>query len=162
LVVFVLLLLFPLINIFVFACGAAIVYFNASQTATIAANSTSHEAALGAIESAGKSLSSSDWLKAAKIQPIGGFANSGMDLFVVATEIKTSRTTIGLANRSWPTKVDTDKMGYEYLLRSNVNVGPFLNLPVNSPLDGIPIVGKATPISMSFNRQIEHPDGLAQ
>jgi len=91
-----------------------------------------------------------------KVNPIGGYLNSGADFYVVETNIYTGNAKYFGPN-SLPEQVDQTSNTYELCLKSKFNVGPVFNLPFFAAVPGI---GKPAELSFAVFKPIEHLTSL--
>lgn len=160
LALFFLAMLFPLIGLFSLSTAVGTGYFAARYCAARAGDSTSFTRALSSAEEASREINSSGWAQFAGLKPVGGYNNSGMDLWVTDTNIATNTNITHGPNTPAVSALDPDKYIYSYDAIVTYDVGPFLNL------GGLPFVGNVEglgkPMRMSFeaSRSIEHLEGL--
>ncbi|MBX3075878.1 hypothetical protein KF913_18355 [Candidatus Obscuribacterales bacterium] len=161
--VFFFIILFPLINLIAIGTGAATVYLIAKQCATKAGDSATFGDALISSEAAAYDLWGGGFGAFANLVPVGGFNNSGVDLFVVDTNISTN-----VSQRFGPNTpfisgaVNPDEHLYAYEAVATYEVGPFMNLNSVPFIGQVPGVGRPARLSYRAARNIEHPEGLQQ
>jgi hypothetical protein len=160
LIVFLLIILFPIINLVGFACAAATVGFISRQTAHQAAVSPSYAVALKAVEREATFMANSCFGKFARLDPIGGVHGCGTDLYVHRTDVKTGEITTYGPNKSCPPPIDKNKYVYEYTTRVNYIVGPFVSMAKAPFVGDIPLVGKPASLNWFTSRLVEYPEGL--
>ncbi len=156
-----LLLLFPLINLFGIVYGGVTGFLVTRQASYAAANSTGYYAALTGMQQEANRLMSGGMAKFAKLKPVGGFADCGIDLFVNTMNTTTSATSRYGPNSPAPGPINISTNVYEYEAVGYFDVQPYLNLSGVPWIGSIPGVG--VPMRLTFNcpRAVEHPEGLA-
>ncbi len=152
---------FSLINLTMIAASVAGAYFIATYSAVQACTQTSYDQALATAMQECTKLAKSGFGSWVKMQPVGGFAASGVNLYVEERDTSASGTsrTIG-PNTPVPAPIDTAKKVYEYSTNCTFDVGPFVNLSSFPGLKEIPFVGRAARLNVSASRAVEHPEGL--
>src|SRR5579883_1061443 len=85
LIIFFLVILFPLINLIMFACGAGTAYLCAKQCASRAGTQSTFTDALNVVQQESASFVASGFGQFAKMTPVGGIGGSGINLSVVST-----------------------------------------------------------------------------
>jgi hypothetical protein len=161
--VFFFIILFPLINLIAMGTGAATVYLIAKQSATKAGDSATFGDALISSEAAAYDLWGGGFGAFANLVPVGGFNNSGVDLYVVDTDIATNVSQRVGPNTPFiigPTNPDQHLYAYEAV--ATYEVGPFMNLHSVPFIGEVPGVGRPARLSFRAARNVEHPEGLQQ
>lgn len=163
LLVFLLIILFPLINLIMFAAGIGTGYLAAKQAAGRASTQSTYSEALAVVQQESAYFVSSGFGQFAKLAPIGGAGGSGMDLSVVATPYGGgSSPTEYTANSPIPTTADPNTNTYEYKVRAQFNVGPFMDLSSLPWIGNVPGLGPPAPMNFSATGSVEFPEGLTQ
>lgn len=161
--VFFFIILFPLINLTAIGTGAATVYLIARQCAAKAGDSTTFGEALISSEAAAYDLWGGGFGAFANLVPIGGFNNSGVDIFIVDTNINTNVSRRYGPNTPFVTRTrNPDEHLYAYEAVATYDVGPFMNLHSVPWIGDVPGVGRPARLSFRAARNIEHPEGLQQ
>ncbi len=161
-VVFFLVILFPLINLIGLATGAATLYFMTIQGAVSAGDSATYAEALNAMESTINNIKSSGLGQFANLVPVGGYSGTGANLFVIVTPTGGgSGSTHYGPNTPFVAVLDTDNNIYEYQVRTTYDVGPFLNLSCLPFVGGVPGIGAPARMNFVAHRHVEAIDGLA-
>ena len=139
LLIFLLIILFPLINLIMFTSGVGTAYLCAKQAASRASTQSTYTEALQVVQQESAYFVSSGFGKFAKLAPIGGVAGSGIDLSVIATPYGGGATTQYPANSPIPVTASPDNNTYEYKVRAAFNIGPFMDL------SSFPLIAKGVP-----------------
>ncbi len=152
--------IFGLINLVLISASIAGAYFITTYSAIQAATQTNYDSALASATANCNQLMKSGFATWVKMQPVGGFAGSGMNLYVEErdTTDSTSRT-VG-PNTPVPAPIDTTKKVYEFTADCTYEVGPFVNMSAFPGLNQIPFLGRAARLHCSASRAAEHPEGL--
>lgn len=159
--IFLLIILFPLVNLLSFATGYASLAYLGQQCAVQAANSPSYQLALTEMQNMAAQVTNSGVGKFAKLTPVGGYKGCGADLYITATVIASSTATEYGPNTGLPTTPDPTNNIYEYTVKTSFNVGPFLDLHTFPFVGSIPLVGQPVLLRTVANRAIEHDNSLS-
>jgi hypothetical protein len=187
LIILVLVIILPLLNLLAFVAGYAAVASITDACASEAANSASFSDALVNLKKKAIALTDSGLGKFARVKPSGGYQNCGVDLYIATTSMAGSRSGIGGhfygPNSGLPAQAAeaenfaenasgtsggnaTGNSGgagatiFEYTVRSNFTVGPFMDLSHVPFVGDVPLIGKGVLLSPSTSRVIEHCDDL--
>lgn len=160
LIIFLLVLLFPLINLIGLGMGYAVVYLTAKQCASSAGSSQTFSDALSSSETTARTIAANGFGQFAKVQPVGGFNGSGMDLYTVNTDLNTLVSNVQGPNTPYVGIVDADRNTYEYQTVVTYDVGPFLNLSALPFVGGVPGVGSPARLSATAQSHVENLIGL--
>lgn len=160
LIIFLLVLLFPLINLIGLGMGYAVVYLTAKQCASSAGSSQTFNDALSSSETTARTIAANGFGQFAKVQPVGGFNGSGMDLYTVNTDLNTLVSNVQGPNTPYVGIVDADRNTYEYQTVVTYDVGPFLNLSSLPFVGGVPGVGSPARLSATAQSHVENLIGL--
>lgn len=159
--VFFFIILFPLINMIALGTGAGTVYLISKQCASKAGQSTTFQNALESATNAALELESGGFGKFAGLVPVGGFNNSGMDLYITDTNISTNQSTrYGPNTPSVPPPSNPDEHLYSYDAVVTFDVGPMVNLHSVPWIGNVPGVGVPARMSYTASSNVEHPEGL--
>lgn len=158
--VFLLVVLFPLINLMAFAAGAATVGFLTTQAAGAASQAPTFQSALSDMESTVNRIASSGFGQFAKLKPVAGYQGTGTDLYVVVTDTASGTPYYFGPNGGFSNWVDESVAIFEMECRSQFDVGPFLNMSGMPFIGDVPIVGKAARLSWNCSRAVEHLEAL--
>lgn len=158
--VFFMILLFPLVNLIGLTMGAVTQYLLTKECASSAGVSRDFPEALAAMESTANRIASSGLGNFAKMAPIGGFAGSGTDLYIVRTQISSGTPTTYGPNSPYAGVVDDNNL-YEYQVRSTFDLGPFLNLSAVPFIGTVPGVGAPARLTLVAHQSVEFTEGLA-
>lgn len=161
LAVFLLVLLFPLINLIGMAMAAGTQYLLTVECAGRAGTAATFEDALTSMERTSNEISSSGFGRFGKLQPIAGYSGSGTNLFINVTRLNNGGTLVYGPNLPYAGIIDKSNRVYEYQVRSTFDVGPFVNLSLFPFIGDVPGVGKPARLSFVANRTVEFADGLA-
>jgi len=159
--VFFLFICFPMIDLL----GVPTVFENATfianQATDAASVSSDYDAALAAATGKATTIASSGFGKFAKLVAVGGFANTGVNLWVTRTNINNSQSDGCGPNQYTPSPIDSQNYVYEYSAHVKYTIGPFINL------GGVPFIGTVPglgqPVTGVFvsHKNAEFPDGMA-
>jgi len=153
-------ILFPLINLVAMGTGAASVYLAAKQCATKAAQQTTFANALVQAEAAAYNIESGGIGKFANLYPRGGWNSSGMDLYIIETNINTNVSNRRGPNSPFIATGNPDDYIYAYEVVCTYDVGPFMNLSSIPFIGSVPGVGVPATLSYTAASNVEHPEGL--
>lgn len=159
--VFFLLIVVPLIDLLGLASGLATLCLLTHQAVSKASVQNRHSKALSALESEADAITDSGFGRFARLVPIEGYRNCGVDLFVTATNCKDQSTQTSNANQLLSGLIDPSTYVYEYTARSVFDVGPIVSLKAIPMLDQVPGLGRPATVSFSANRVIEHLDAIS-
>jgi hypothetical protein len=152
--------LFPLLNFIGMAIGFATVQMVAQQAATAAAASSSYTQALAAMTATENNLMNTGFAKFAKIQPVGGYSGSGCDLYVAQTDVISQAITSLGPNTPAPSPIDPKKYIYEYQVKVNFQILPFVNMSGVPFIGSVPGLGAPASVQYAGSRAVEYPEGL--
>jgi hypothetical protein len=150
----------PAINLVAFGWGTATAIFITSQSAKAAAVSENYDTALSSATTTAANLTNSYIGKLAHLKPVEGYNDSGIDLYIVATNILTNKTSLAGPNLPLRGVVDTTNNVYEYQIQTKYEIAPLLNLARTPMLNNIPIISKPTILSFTSQQSAEYPNGL--
>ena len=160
LTVFFLVLLFPLINLIGLAMGYGTVYFAAKQCASSAGTSLSYSDALVKASQTASTLTSSGIGQFSKLVPVAGSGGSGMDLFILETNVASQTSSSYGPNTPMSGSVN-DGCLYEYQTVLTYDVGPFLPLGSLPFVGDVPGVGSPVRMTCVAHSYIEHTGEIA-
>lgn len=161
LTVFLLVTLFPLINLIGFAMGAGTQYLMTVQCAGGAGASTTWNDALSAMDREAVIFANSGFGKFANLQPVGGHNNTGTDLYLIETSLAGNNVLSYGPNTGGPAALNSNNNVYEYQVRSTFDVGPFVNMSQMPWIGNVPGVGRPARLSFVAHRNCEFTDDLA-
>lgn len=161
--VFFLIILFPLINLIMFAAGIGTAYLAAKQAASRASTQSTFTEALTVVQQESTYFVSSGFGQFAKLRPVGGAGGSGMDLSVVATPYPgPGSSTESTVNTPMPSAADPDANTYEYKVTATFDIGPFTDLSAVPWIGGVPGLGPPARMNFVATGSAEFPEGLNQ
>lgn len=155
------LVVFFLLDLISLVSGCAVLHLASRQASFKAATADNLPVALAEMQSITSSMAQSGLGKFARLQPIGGFNNSGTDLFINVTSVSTGATTQIGPNTGIPRPVDSDVNVYECAARVTFDVGPLVSFGGVPIIKDIPGCGKPATVSVNTNIALEHPERLA-
>ncbi len=158
--IFLLIILFPMINLIGLGCGACVVALLSREAASAAGTSTTYQQALTEVKGVADRLVSSGLGKFGKLAPVGGYLGCGTDLFIVKTTIATNATQTFGPNSPITGTIDPDAQLFSYSCVSVYNVGPFLPLGGLPFVGTVPGIGQPVPLKFVTERSVEHLDGI--
>lgn len=161
LTVFLLITMFPLINLIGFAMGAGTQYLMTVQCAGGAGASTTFNDALSAMDREAVLFANSGFGQFAKLHPVGGHNGTGTDLYLIETSLGASNSLAYGPNTGGPATLNSNNNVYEYQVRSTFDVGPFVNMASMPWVGDIPGVGRPARLSFVAHRNCEFTEGLA-
>ncbi len=159
--VFLFVIALPLINLLTFCMGYANVSLLGTQCAVDAANASSFPDALSKVQTRANSIVASPMGRFAKMVPIGGYLGCGVNVFTVETDINTNVVKEYGPNTKMTAAYDPTNKIYEYVIRTNFNIGPFMSLGAIPWIGGIPMIGVPTPVSTAAHRAVEHSEAIS-
>lgn len=152
------LVIFPAIDLTGMACGYCVVQLVARQGATGASTQPTYAAALTSMSSEANRFLTSGFGKFAKLQPVGGYANTGADLNINVTNVYNNNVRVCGPNIGLSPPVDTTANIYEASVTASYDVGPLISLASVPFFKDIPALGKPWRTSATFSRAIEQPE----
>ncbi len=158
--IFLMVIAFPLIDLFGLASGAAVLLMAAHEAASSSASQRRYTDCLTAMQTDVSSFVNGSFGKFVKMRPVGGYGGSGADLFIDASSFVGNASKRFGPNTAVPPPIDLTSNIYECTVVVNCEVGPLLNLSCVPFLGGIPGLGKPVILSMSASRAAEYPRGL--
>ncbi|HEY9733458.1 MAG TPA: hypothetical protein V6C89_16180 [Drouetiella sp.] len=148
--------MFPLIDLLGLATSASSLLLLTHQTASSAASQQGFTSALNAITGESRAFANSGFAKFAKITPVGGYKNSGIDLFITVTNFHTNDVTVIGPNTPLPAAADELQNIYEYTCQCNYQVAPLVPMECIPVINEIPGLGKPVNLKFAASRAIEH------
>lgn len=155
------LVVFFLLDLLAMMTGYAVVQLAGRQASFKAATADNLSAALFDMQNTTANLTQSGLGTFARMKPVGGYNNSGADLFINATSVATGATTQIGPNVGIPRPVDADANVYECAARLTFEVGPLVPFYGVPFIKDIPGCGRPALITAATNIAVEHPDRLA-
>ncbi len=162
LVIFFLVILFPLINLIMFTTGYATGYLCAKQCASRASTQNTFTDATNVVQQEAATFVSSGFGAFAKLVPVGGIAGSGIDVYVVSVPYGGGTATTWTKNTPLPSVANPDTNTYEYKVEANFNVGPFMDMSMLPFIGGVPGLGPPARLTFTATGSAEFPEGLNQ
>lgn len=162
LIIFFLVILFPLINLIMVATGAGTAYLAAKQCASRAGTQATFTEARNVVVQESGIFVASGFGQFAKLAPIGGISGSGITLRVVSTPYGGGAPTVHPANSPLAAAATPDTNTYEYRVDANFNIGPFMNLSSLPWIGGVPGLGPPMQMNFTATASTEFPEGLNQ
>lgn len=162
LVVFFLVILFPLINLIMFTTGYGTGYLCAKQCASRASTQNTYTEALAVVQQESATFLASGFGQFAKLVPVGGVSGSGIDLYVVATPYPTGSPVISPKNVPLGAAANPSANTYEYKVEANFNAGPFMDMSMLPFIGNVPGLGPPARLTFSATGTAEFPEGLNQ
>lgn len=152
--------LFPLIDLIGIGTGATTLSLLTTQLASRASQQPTYQQALATAVGASTNFSQTQLAHLVALQPVSGYQNSGVNLFVQATAINGGGSTTYGPNTPVPQPLDTTNKIYEYTVRSSYTVGPFLPVAGVPWLNTVGGIGKPLAITWSSTRAAEYASGV--
>jgi hypothetical protein len=94
------------------------------------------------------------------MQPVGGYNNCGVTLYVDATNYIGNTVKSYGPNTPVPPPIDTTSTFYEYRAVASYDVRPFIDLGSVPFINNVPVIGKPAQLNFTCLRQVEYPQGL--
>lgn len=151
---------FPFINLMGVVVGYATGFLITRQAARQAGAQAKFAEALTAMLNESGGITQSGLGRFVKLKPVGGYQNSGTDLYVLATNYITNQTKNYGPNSPVPPPIDSSTFVYEYTVPGTFDVGPLIDMSTVPFLGGIPGLGPSARIHTVSQCVVEHPDGL--
>lgn len=158
--VFLLIIAFPLIDLLAVASGAAVMLLGANQVATTVSAQRRFPDCLASMQSETNSYLSGNFAKFMKLQPVGGYLNSGSDLYIDSSSFVGSSTNRIGPNAPVPPPIDTSANIYECTVQMKCQVGPLVNLSFVPFLGNVPGLSVPALLTLSSSKAVEYPRGL--
>lgn len=153
--------LFPMINLVCISIACAGSFLVAMQAAQAASTRPTYARALNAAAGEAANLNSNGLMKMVKMSQTGGFNNTGIDLYVHASNLNSSgNIQVFGPNTPVSAAVDPSQWVYEYVAKSTYTVDPFVSFATVPLLKDIPGLGKPFVLSFTAARAAEYPLGL--
>lgn len=162
LVIFFLVILFPLINLIMFTTGYGTGYLCAKQCASRASTQNTFTEAMNVVKQESATFVASGFGSFAKLVPVGGIAGSGIDLYVVSVPYGGGTAVINTKNTPLGTAANPDTNTYEYKVEANFNVGPFMDMSMLPFIGSCPGLGPPARLTFVATGSAEFPEGLNQ
>jgi len=159
--IFLILILFPFLNLFGYVCGVSTVTLIANECATAASVSPTFGGALVASSDTAMRLADSPLGKFSHLQPVAGYNGTGLDVYIAITDIASQAVTLYGPNKPLAGAADTSRKIYEYQARVNYTIAPFMNMAGIPLVRDIPILGRPAQFTFTVHKAAEYPDGLA-
>jgi hypothetical protein len=159
-IVFFLVILFPLIDFIGVATGYATCYFATRQAASAAGIASTFTVAKNSAVANLQKIQQDGFGKFARIDPIGGLSNTGGHIWLVRTGLTSMKTEFLGPDAFMPDGPDLLQYIYEYRVTTRQRVGPLVPLPIGLIAD-VPGLSSPFLVSITCCAQAEHPEGLA-
>lgn len=156
------LITFPLINLLGVVCGYSCAALAAWQGARKASVANALSQGLQSMAQESFKISASGFGSFAKMKAIRGYAQSGADLYIRATNIYNGKTTTYGPNSGVPAPIDTASNIYECSARATFDVGPLVPMGYVPVLKDVPGLGCPARFAVTWDRAAEHPEGLVE
>lgn len=159
-------IVFCLVDLVATASSYAVIATTSRQASFKAATAENIDSALYEMTQAVNGLADSGLGKFAHLKPVGGYNNSGADLFINVTHVATGTTSQIGPNRGIPRpagakQIDSDVNIYECAARLTFEMGPLVPLSGVPLLKDIPGCGKPATMQVATNIALEQPERLA-
>jgi hypothetical protein len=157
---FLLVVVFPMIDLVGLATGFATIYLSTNECATRAANQRRYADSLDGMEQTAQQFLKTGMADFARMKPIGGYSNCGAALYIDASNYRTNSLQSYGPNTPVPPPIDLSNFLYECRVNSSFEVGPTIDLSFLPGLGSVPGLGKPAILNMSASKQAEYPIGL--
>jgi hypothetical protein len=151
---------FPLIDLVALTTDFAAISLINYQSVIRASSQQDFNSALFGAEQEVSQLNSGPFAKFGHLTPIGGYQNSGMNLYIESTNYWNNQTTESPANQPLTAAADLTKNIFEFRSVSSYQVTPFISLASVPFIKDVPGLGKPTELKFETRRVVEHPEGL--
>lgn len=154
------LVLFPAINLLLFAGSMATNMFFSRHVASRAATCQKFDDMLLLADQEGRDLVNSGFGKFAKLRPVGGLGGHGVDLFVYVINSASNNVVQYGPNSPVPPPIDAARNVYEIGAQTCYDVGPIMDLSSAPFISNIPLVGQPARITFVAHRAVEDPNAI--
>ncbi len=154
------LMAFPLLNLLGLVTGTGIACLIAHQAASRASTYQRYDGALSAMSTEANNLLTTGFASFAHMTPVGGYAGSGADLYVLATNYRGGGSKSFGPNQPVQAVIDPSTWLYECNVRVKYQIGPVISMSGTPFIGDIPGLGKPAIITFEDNRAAEYPMGL--
>jgi hypothetical protein len=158
--VFLLFFIFPLIDLVAIGSAFAVISLIDYQSVVRASSQQTFNTALSSSVQEIQALNTSAFARFAHLKPVGGYQNSGMDLYIDATNYWNNQSQIYGPNQPLAASVDRTNEIFEYRGRVIYDVTPFINLSSAPFIQNVPGLGKPFRLEFQTRRAVEHPEGM--
>jgi hypothetical protein len=155
-----LLLIFPFLNLLTIATSYATICLLTQQCVSQAAKQHTYQEALKVASNESQSWLNSPFASFAKLSAVSGYRNSGIDLYVEATDFRTTKVTSFGPNKPIPSPLDPQTFVYELAAASSFEVKPFVDMSKIPVLGGIAGLGQPITLNYRCAKAAEHIAGL--
>jgi len=157
-----LIVLLPLINLASLFVAASVEYLATNDFVAKAATQANYSGSLNTMVSEAYQFCGNGLAKFVSLNPDGGFAGCGSDLYVLVTDIASGAVKSSPANLGLPfaQPINTKTNIYELQIKSVYRVSPLISLAAVPILQDVPGLGKPVTLTFAASRTVEHPDGL--
>ncbi len=154
------LVLFPMINLVLFAGSMATNMFFARYVAGRASVCHNFDDMLVVADKEGQDLVNSGFGKFAKLKPVGGLGGHGVDLYVYVINTGTNNLVQYGPNTTVAPPIDPVKNVYEVAAQTCYDVGPIMDLSSAPFIGRIPLIGQPARITFTAHRAVEDPNAI--
>jgi hypothetical protein len=154
------LLIFPFLNLLTIATSYATICLLTQQCVSQAAKQHTYQEALKVASNESQSWLNSPFASFAKLSAVSGYRNSGIDLYVEATDFRTTKVTSFGPNKPIPSPLDPQTFVYELAAASSFEVKPFVDMSKIPVLGGIAGLGQPITLNYRCAKAAEHIAGL--
>lgn len=154
--IFIVVLALPVSNVLSFALGYGALQTLANQCAVNAATASSFKAAREKVLNRARQLNQSPLAELAKLKANGGLEGSGVDIYITQTNLSRHEIREFGPNTGLTVAADNSKNIYEFTIKANFFLGPFINL-------GLPValLGEPVAIQVVSHKAVEHPGAMS-
>lgn len=145
----------PLVDLIGFGTGVATCWFAAFNVASQTSKAPNFNAGMSEMVATTNSIIGSAFGKFAKVQPVGGYSNSGMNVYIEQTNPSGGATTVVGPNSQLSPPVDTNKFIYQLDVIGTYDIHPWLPLGSMPYINQVPILGKPARIQVTADRNLE-------
>lgn len=152
--IFILVLALPASNIISFALGYAAISTLTNQCVHDAATANTFKNARERVLKRAREMPL-PLVEMAKLKPNGGLDGYGVDLYITQTDLARHQVREFGPNTGMTITPDQSKNIYEFTVKSNFNLGPFVNLGLPVPFLGAPV-----PVTVVGHKAVEQTGAL--
>lgn len=152
--------LFPMINLVLFAGSMATNMFFSRHVAGRASVCHKFDEMLLVADQEGQDLLASGFAKFAKLKPVGGLGGHGVDLYVYVINTGSNNLVEYGPNSAVPPPIDPARNVYEVGAQTCYDVGPMMDLSGAPFIGNIPLIGQPARVTFTAHRAVEDPNAI--
>lgn len=153
--IFILVMALPVSNLICFGLGYAAISTLTSQCVLDAATASSFKSARERVLTRARQMQHWPVCELAKLKANGGLEGSGVDIYITQTELSRHEIREFGPNTGLTVPIDESKNIYEFTVKSNFFLGPFINLGLPVPFLGAPVA-----VQVVSHKAVEHSGSM--